>query len=179
MENKIIAQVEASDRNIYLTIKDGALVSVNYSQGLGDIDLHFINKHDAELTDFVIGSLQEQDETWSVEHFFPSPYWDDQVNTIDNAVWDFINSKMKRTIKITTTKWYSKTATLEMPYPKGVKLDDIEDYLHDNASIQETIDEMLEKEDYDEDDETTRYDVYDYALVALPGCSNKIYGGTL
>jgi hypothetical protein len=159
MENKIIAQVEASDRNIYLTIKDGALVSVNYSQGLGDIDLHFINKHDAELTDFVIGSLQEQDETWSVEHFFPSPYWDDQVNAIDNAIWDFINSKMKRTIKITTTKWYSKTATLEMPYPKGVKLDDIEDYLHDNASIQETIDEMLEKEDYDEDDETTRYAV--------------------
>jgi arabinogalactan endo-1,4-beta-galactosidase len=93
---------------------------------LTDIDLHFINKHDAELTDFVIGSLQEQDETWSVEHFFPSPYWDDQVNAIDNAVWDFINSKTKRTIKITTTKWYSKTATLEMTYPKGVKLDDID-----------------------------------------------------
>ena len=66
MENKIIAQVEASDRNIYLTIKDGTFVSVNYSQGFTDIDLHFINKHDAELTDFVIGSLQEQDETWSV-----------------------------------------------------------------------------------------------------------------
>lgn len=179
MENKIIAQVEASDRNIYLTIKDGALVSVNYSQGLTDIDLHFINKHDAELTDFVIGSLQEQDETWSVEHFFPSPYWDDQVNAIDNAIWDFINSKTKRTIKITTTKWYSKTATLEMPYPKGVKLDDIEDYLHDNASIQETIDEMLEKEDYDEDDETTLYNVYDFAVVTSPGRSNKIYGGTL
>ena len=66
-----------------------------------------------------------------------------------------------------------------MPYPKGVKLDDIEDYLHDNASIQETIDEMLEKEDYDEDDETTLYNVYDFAVVTSPGRSNKIYGGTL
>ena len=60
-----------------------------------------------------------------------------------------------------------------------MKLDDIEDYLHDNASIQETIDEMLEKEDYDEDDETTLYNVYDFAVVTLPGRSNKIYGGTL
>jgi hypothetical protein len=30
MKQQIIAQVEESDRNIYITIEDGSLVSVNY-----------------------------------------------------------------------------------------------------------------------------------------------------
>jgi hypothetical protein len=94
METLIIAQVEASDRNIYLTIdEDGALVKVNYSQGLGDIDLHFLNTYNQELTYAVIKSLEEQDETWSAEHFFPSPYWDDQVNLIDNAIWMILDEE--------------------------------------------------------------------------------------
>jgi hypothetical protein len=90
MKNKIIAYVEKSDRNIYLTIEYGALVSVNYSQGEGDIDLNFMNNHDEKLTRFVINKLQEKDQIWSAEHFFPSPYWNDQVNVIDKIIWDFI-----------------------------------------------------------------------------------------
>ena len=58
MKNKIIAYVDKSDRNIYLTIEDGALVSINYSQGEGDIDLNFINNHDEKLTRFVINKLE-------------------------------------------------------------------------------------------------------------------------
>jgi hypothetical protein len=90
MKNKIIAYVEKSDRNIYLTIEDGALVSINYSQGEGDIDLNFMNNHDEKLTRFVINKLEMQDATWSADHFFPSPYWNDQVNLIDKQIWDFI-----------------------------------------------------------------------------------------
>ena len=109
MTNLIIAQVEASDRNIYLTIDyDGSLVKVNYSQGLGDIGLHFLNTYNQELTNAVITSLEEQDETWSAEHFFPSPYWDDQVNLIDKAIWDFIKKENKQAELIETIEKLEK-----------------------------------------------------------------------
>ena len=108
MKNLIIAQVEASDRNIYLTIEDGSLVSVNYSQGLGDIDLHFLQTHNENLTNAVINSLQEQDEMWSAEHFFPSPYWDDQVNLIDNAIWMILDEENKQAELIETIEKLEK-----------------------------------------------------------------------
>ena len=93
MKNIIISQVVSSDHNIYLTIEDGALVSINYSQGIDYIDLDYMRQDDPELTRFVINSLEEQDETWSAEHFFPSPYWDDQVNLIDMCIWQYLNLK--------------------------------------------------------------------------------------
>ena len=91
MKNQIIAQVEESDRNIYITIEDGSLVSVNYSQGLGDIDQHFLTTHNSGITSFVISELRKQgDELYSPEWFFPSPYWDQQVKAIDDAIWTLI-----------------------------------------------------------------------------------------
>lgn len=88
MKNQIIAQVEASDRNIYLTIVDGSLVSVNYSQGMGDIDLHFLQTHNEELTEYIIKELNKLgDEFYSPELFFPSPCWNEQIDTIDNLIW--------------------------------------------------------------------------------------------
>ena len=108
MKNQIIAQVLESDRNIYITIEDGALVSVNYSQGLGDIDLHYLQTHNENLTNAVINSLQEQDEMWSAEHFFPSPYWDDQVNLIDNAIWMILEEEHKQAELIETIEKLEK-----------------------------------------------------------------------
>lgn len=97
MINQIIAQVEESDRNIYLTIENGRLVSVNYSQGLGEIDLHFLTTHNEEITKFVLRELDEQgDELYSVDLFFPSPYWDEQVKAIDDAIWKLIKIENKR-----------------------------------------------------------------------------------
>ena len=91
MKHQIIAQVEESDRNIYITIEDGSLVSVNYSQGLGDIDQHFLTTHNSGITSFVISELRKQgDELYSPEWFFPSPYWDQQVKVIDDAIWTLI-----------------------------------------------------------------------------------------
>jgi hypothetical protein len=91
MKNQIIAQVQESDRNIYLTIEDGSLVSVNYSQGLNDIDLHFLTTHNEGITSFVFRELEKQgDELYSPEFFFPSPYWDQQVKAIDDAIWNLI-----------------------------------------------------------------------------------------
>jgi hypothetical protein len=93
----IIAQVEQSDRNIYITIEDGALVSVSYSQGLGDIDLHFLQTHNQALTDYVIKELiRLGDEFYSPEFFFPSPYWDDQVDAIDEAIWKLLREENER-----------------------------------------------------------------------------------
>ena len=97
MKNQIIAQVEASDRNIYITIEDGALVSVNYSQCLGDIDLHFLQTHNENLTNAVVQELiRLGDELYSPQYFFPSPYWDQQVDAIDNAIWMILDEENKR-----------------------------------------------------------------------------------
>lgn len=93
----IIAQVEQSDRNIYITIEDGALVSVNYSQGINDIDLHFLTTHNQALTDYVTKELiRLGDEFYSPDLFFPSPYWDDQVDAIDEAIWKLIREENER-----------------------------------------------------------------------------------
>ena len=97
MKNIIIAQVPESDRNIYLTIVDGELYSVNYSQGIDDIDLHFMNTQDPRLTQFVYNELEKQgDELYSICAFFPSPYWDEQVKVIDDAIWKLIREENER-----------------------------------------------------------------------------------
>lgn len=91
MKQQIIAQVKESDRNIYITIENCSLVSVNYSQGLGDIDLHFFTTHNSEITKFVIREIEKQgDDLYSPELFFPSPYWEEQVNAIDDAIWQLL-----------------------------------------------------------------------------------------
>ena len=87
MINRIIAQVEESDRNIYLTIEDGRLVSVNYSQGVNDIDLHFLTTHNSALTKFVLRKFNNMDDNLhSTEFFFPSLYYDKQIKVIDEAI---------------------------------------------------------------------------------------------
>lgn len=98
MINRIIAQVEESDRNIYLTIEDGRLVSVNYSQGLGDIDFHFLTTHNSSLTKFVLSELDTiDDELFSVDYlFFPSPNWDEQVKVIDEIIWKLLKIENKK-----------------------------------------------------------------------------------
>lgn len=97
MIQQIIAQVEESDRNIYITIEDGSLVSVSYSQGLGDIDLHFLTTHNQGITSFVISEIEKQgDNLYSPELFFPSPYWDQQVKVIDDAICSWVKIYNKK-----------------------------------------------------------------------------------
>lgn len=96
MKNIIITNVVSSDRNIYLTVNDGALVSVNFSHGIDYIDFDFMRQDDPELTRFVINSLQEHDGTWSAEYFFASPYWDEQVNLIDMYIWHYLTLKERK-----------------------------------------------------------------------------------
>lgn len=96
MENRhkaqvIIELVIESDRNIYFDIVNGSLRSVGYSQGLGDIDLEFLEYIRCQpLTDFIQKKLEKTDFDWSFEHFFPSPHWEQQVQFIDDCIWDFI-----------------------------------------------------------------------------------------
>ena len=94
MINQIIAQVPESDRNIYITIEDGMLTNVNYSQGLGEIDSDFFINEKVGLFKYVIDALNEQgDELYSAEFFFPSPYWDEQVYVIDSAISKMIQDQ--------------------------------------------------------------------------------------
>ncbi len=82
-----------------------------------------------------------------------------------------------RTIKITTTRHYVKTATVEIPFPEDLDLGDVFDYLNDNVDLFEgkledalfvqdrTVECMPELDD-------ARYDVVETK-------STNIYGGTL
>lgn len=88
----------------------------------------------------------------------------------------------KRTIKITTIRYYTRTAVVEIPYPNAedghsMALDEVLDYLHDNDYLyREKIDNEISKaeEECDFDCDHTRYDVEETITL-----TKNIYGGTL
>ena len=88
----------------------------------------------------------------------------------------------KKTIKITTSRIYTRTAVVEIPYPNGndgypMALDKVGDYLYDNEELfREKIDNKLSEaeEDCDPQFDSTRYDVEETVTL-----TKKLYGGTL
>ena len=94
MKNQIIAHVEQSDRNIYLTIINGQLCGVNYSQGLGDTDMCWFNQFDCHLYERVCEALDKDGEDiYSNDFFFPTPYWYEQIAVIDKAISKHIQTQ--------------------------------------------------------------------------------------
>jgi hypothetical protein len=87
-----------------------------------------------------------------------------------------------RTIKITTTRTYTRTAVVEIPCPNDndgypIALDEVGDYLYDNEDLfREKIDNKLSEveEDCDPQFDSTRYDVEEKVIL-----TKKLYGGTL
>ena len=87
-----------------------------------------------------------------------------------------------RTIKITTTRTYTKTAVVEISYPNlsdgyPIALDAVGDYLYYNERLyQEKMDNALSEAELEGNFEfdNTRYDV-----VETETLTKKIYGGTL
>jgi hypothetical protein len=88
----------------------------------------------------------------------------------------------KKTIKITTSRIYTRTAVVEIPYPNGndgypMALDEVEDYLYDNEELyREKIDNALSEAELEGDPQfdSTRYDVEEKVTL-----TKKLYGGTL
>lgn len=84
----------------------------------------------------------------------------------------------KKTIKITTTRTYTRTAVVEIPFPDDIhNLDEVADFLHDNEDLyREKMDNAISvaEEECDFDMDETRYDVVETIVL-----SKKIYGGTL
>lgn len=84
----------------------------------------------------------------------------------------------KRTIKITTTRIYTRTAVVEIPFPDDIhNLDEVADFLHDNEDLYiEKIDNALREAPLEGDSEfdSTRYDVEETVTL-----TRKVYGGTL
>jgi hypothetical protein len=82
-----------------------------------------------------------------------------------------------RTIKITTARYYVKTAVVEIPCPENLALDEVADYLYDNRDL---FDEKLDSALFIHDRsvecmpemDNSRYDVVETK-------STNIYGGTL
>lgn len=87
----IIEHIIESDRNIYLDIENGALRSVGFSQGLGDVDLEYLEyTRCQDLTKFIASEIDKSDITlWSHEFFFPSPHWEEQIQFIDDCIWKY------------------------------------------------------------------------------------------
>lgn len=110
MRQTIIAHVIDSDRNIYLDIQNGSLISVGYSQDLGHIDLQFINHINCRpLTEFIQKKFYlKYNFDWSFEHFFPSPHWEEQIQFIDDCIWDYIRiQEVKKLSKVELAdRWF-------------------------------------------------------------------------
>ena len=83
-----------------------------------------------------------------------------------------------RTIKITTTRTYTKTAVVEIPFPDDIhNLDEVSDFLYDNEDLyREEMDNKISvaEEDCDPQFDSTRYDVVETVVL-----SKKVWGGTL
>jgi hypothetical protein len=81
-----------------------------------------------------------------------------------------------RTIKITTTQHYTKTAVVEIPFPDDIhNLDEVADFLYDNEELYRN---KLEKEfasiQPEFDAEQSRYDVVETVVL-----TKNVYGGSL
>jgi hypothetical protein len=81
-----------------------------------------------------------------------------------------------RTIKITTTQHYTKTAVVEIPFPDDIhNLDEVADFLYDNEYLYR---DKLEKEfasiQPEFDAEQSRYDVIEEVKL-----TRHLWGGTL
>lgn len=150
-KNQIIAQVEQSDRNIYLTIMDGSLVAVNYSQGVGEIDSRFFEIDDSELTEFVREKVNYfGGDEYQADFFFPSPYWGEQIEVIDEAISKFFTLKKdnnNRTVEVKARVVYHKTASVVVDIPQTVRDRYVCDWLHNNAyEYMGRLDDELESE---------------------------------
>lgn len=149
--NQIIAQVEQSDRNIYLTIMDGALVAVNYSQGVGKIDSRFFDIENSELTEFVRDKVNYLGgDEYQADFFFPSPYWGEQIEVIDEAISKFFTLKQNnnnRTVEVKARVTYHKIASVMVDVPKTVGDRHVCEWLHNNAyEYMGRLDDELESE---------------------------------
>jgi hypothetical protein len=87
-----------------------------------------------------------------------------------------------KTIKITTTRTYIRTAVVEIDYPNAedghpMAMDEVADYLHDNEYLyREQMDNAISKAeeqcDYLADD--TRFDIIEKVVL-----TKQLWGGTL
>ena len=134
--NQIIAQVEQSDRNIYLTNIDGALVAGNYSFGVGEIDSSFFDIENSELTEFVREKVNYLGgDEYQADFFFPSPYWGEQIEVIDDAISKFLTLKQKnkgRRVEVKARMVYHKLASVVVFVPETVDDKNVSDYLYQN-----------------------------------------------
>jgi hypothetical protein len=80
-----------------------------------------------------------------------------------------------RTIKITTTQHYTKTAVVEIPCTGDMCLDEVADFLYDNEDLyREELETKFASIEPDFDYEQSRFDVVETVVL-----TKNLYGGTL
>ena len=81
-----------------------------------------------------------------------------------------------KTIKLTLTKTFTKTASIEIECPFDLPLEEVNDWIYENSHWQERLEDKVRAAylDYDPDFDSTRYDVYQKTIS-----ENKVFGGTI
>lgn len=81
-----------------------------------------------------------------------------------------------RTIKITTTQHYIKTAVVEIPFPDDIhNLNEVADFLYDNEDLyRDKLEIQFTLLQPEFDAEQSRYDVIETVVL-----TKNVYGGTL
>jgi len=81
-----------------------------------------------------------------------------------------------KTIKITTTQHYTKTAVVEIPFPDDIhNLDEVADFLYDNEDLyRDKLETKFASIRPEFDVEQSRYDVIETVVL-----TKQLWGGTL
>ena len=87
MKTTLWIEHKSSDRNIILTSEGGALVGINYWQGIDDDCFSEFKYPNEELTQYILPKLAEE---FGTQYIQPSADYDEMVKYIDDLIWAFV-----------------------------------------------------------------------------------------
>lgn len=92
----IIEQMQDSDRVLILHIVNSGIKGINYFQGIDSAEesiTQFLTP-DVELTNYVLSRWKYSnmtDEYEDLEGVFPSPDYEEIIDSIDELIWDYVS----------------------------------------------------------------------------------------
>jgi hypothetical protein len=105
-KQKVIVEIQKSDRNLVLWFEDSKLVGLNYWQGIGDPGGKFHDLPDPSLTKYCMQYYKAKGVNFGIpeasegDMYFPGPYFEDEIECIDDAIWEYVNDRTKRKVTL-------------------------------------------------------------------------------
>jgi predicted metal-dependent hydrolase len=88
-----------------------------------------------------------------------------------------METRTVRTIKLTQTKTFTRTASIEVEYPSDLSMEQVDEWIEENSHWLDRLDDKVMLADLETDsdfDSHIRYDIYQKTIT-----QNKICGGIL